>query len=421
MKRGFRFPFAARDAFGGETVLGIALAVFACSTFAAPFVPQDETRVLETVRPPSANEGARTAREFLAKLRANPTNLVMALEVAHHFIKRSRSEADPRYLGYAEAALQPWWSLNSPPAGVLIARATIRQSNHDFANALADLDLALKMEATNAQAWLTRATILQVQGRFDEAKRACLPLVRLSSELISVTCASSIASLNGEAEKSFSLLHRVLDRAADAPAEERVWALTVLAEIAERRGDFKEAEQSFRVALALNPNDPYLLSAYGDFLLDRQRAKEVIDLLRQRTRIDGLLLRLVLAEIASGGVDAEAHATILQQRFQANRQSSESVHQREESRFALHVLRKSAEALKLAQENWRVQREPADARILLEAALAERNRNAGEAVLMWLRETRLEDVRLARLASRANLELGEPIVINSSARQASSR
>jgi hypothetical protein len=44
-------------------------------------------------------------------------------------------------------------------------------------------------------------------------------------------------------------------------------------------------------------------------------------------------------------------------------------HQREQARFALYLQNEAASALHLAQENRRTQKEPADTRILLEAAI----------------------------------------------------
>ena len=57
-------------------------------------------------------------------------------------------------------------------------------------------------------------------------------------------------------------------------------------------------------------------------------------------------------------------------------------------------------ALRLARENWAEQREAADARVLLEAALAARDRVAAAPVLKWLADNNFEDVRLRPLAER---------------------
>src|SRR6185503_20195154 len=119
---------------------------------AAPFVPADPKEVLETLPVASADPFSRELRQL---------RLALARRAARRYIERARADADPRYLGYAQAALAPWWNAGAP-ASVLVLRATIRQSLHDFPSALADLSAALEIEPRNAQAWLTRATIQQV-------------------------------------------------------------------------------------------------------------------------------------------------------------------------------------------------------------------------------------------------------------------
>jgi tetratricopeptide (TPR) repeat protein len=324
------------------------------------------------------------------------------LALARTYIEKSRAESDPRYLGFAQATLNPWWNLPQPPIEVLVLRATIRQSTHDFKAALADLDLALKADPTHAQAWLTRAVILQVRGDYEAAKKACLPLFRLTSELVTVTCASSIASLNGEASKSYELLRRVYESNPSAASNERLWCLTVMAEIATRLGRAGEAESHFNEALALAQRDGYLLGAYADFLLDRERASEVINLLQNETRSDGLLLRLALAEnaVTPKPPGIQQHIASLRDRFSASRQRGDTVHRREEARFTLHLLHEPKQALRLALENWSVQCEPSDARVLLESALAAKDFQTVQPVLSWLEKNRLEDVHLSKLANQ---------------------
>lgn len=104
---------------------------------------------------------------------AGPGDLALAVHVARLCIEKARRDGDPRYLGYAEAALIPWWSTPDPPVPVLLMQATILQSTHAFEPALAALQQALHTDPDNAQAWLTQATILQVQGRYAEAAKSC--------------------------------------------------------------------------------------------------------------------------------------------------------------------------------------------------------------------------------------------------------
>ena len=65
-------------------------------------------------------------------------------------------------------------------------------------------------------------------------------------------------------------------------------------------------------------------------------------------------------------------------RFEANRGAADTGH-------ALNGLGDVPGALRLAAENYRSQREPRDARILLEAALAAKQYAAAQPALDWLR------------------------------------
>jgi Flp pilus assembly protein TadD len=367
-----------------------------------PFLPRDGGQVLETLRSTAFDPADHEIRALRAQLTANPTNLTLACQCARRCIERSRSEADPRYLGRAQAALAPWWDLSTPPVDALVLRATIKQSQHDFTNALADLALANHLAPRNAQVWLTRATILTVLGDYAGARKACLPLAQLAPGIIALTAAANVTSLNGEAERSCALLQRTLDGNTSASVDEKIWSLTVLAEALERLGHLQEAEADYKKALALGQRDPYLLGAYADLLLDQGRAKEVADLLKNENRADGLLLRLALAESAlvPRPADCDAHIAALKARFEAGHLRGDFVHQREEARFELRLLGQSGEALRLAQANWQVQHEPADLRILLESALEAHDPAAAQPVLDFMRSNRLEDVQLAKLAQQ---------------------
>jgi Tfp pilus assembly protein PilF len=207
--------------------------------------------------------------------------------------------------------------------------------------------------------------------------------------------------MNGQAEAGYERLRRVLAEQRNVAPGLRMWILTGLAEIAQRQGKSLLAEAHFKEALAVGVTDAYLRAAYADFLLDEGRPAEVLDLLKSQIRADGLLLRLTFAEQALHAAAAGEHADALKARFSASRMRGDSLHRREEARFTLHVLKQPQEALRLAQENWAVHRELWDARIYLEAALAARDPGAAGPVLDWLRENRVQDVKLASLAREA--------------------
>jgi predicted Zn-dependent protease len=363
---------------------------------AAPYVPGDDKQIVERLLYAAADAATRELRILRDQLQLQPDNLELAVRLARRYIEIGRSSADPRYAGYAQAALAPWWDMRAPPTEVLVLRATLRQHLHHFDAAVADLDAVLKAHPNAAQARLTKATVLQVQGFYDRAKAECLALRALAEELVWAACLANVGSVSGDLPASYHRLSSVLARHLEVDPDTRAWVLTMLAEMAARAGLVVEAEQRFRAAHALDGADSYLLGAYADFLLDAKRPAEVATLLKDKTRADGLLLRYALALKALNAEQLSEQIAQLRARFEASRLRGDRVHLREEARFTLQLLGDASTAFKLAEENWQVQKEPADARILAAAALAAGAEPALAQLRDWLAQTRLEDVQLSR-------------------------
>ncbi|MED5612959.1 hypothetical protein [Janthinobacterium sp. P210005] len=377
---------------------------------AAPYTPKDGSAVIEQL-PRRADATQLALRGLRQQLNDTPQDLALATSLAQRYIALARSETDPRYLGYAQAALAPWWRQAAPPVPVRLLRATILQSTHHFGPALQDLDAVIAQQPQNGQAWLTRATVLTVQGDYAQATASCARLSALTTQLVTVTCLASIASVTGRAASSERLLDLTLQRSAGAAPELDSWAATLLAEMATRRGEAALAEARYTTALARQPRDSYLLGAYADFLLDRQRPQEVVKLLKEQQRIDALLLRYALALQALPGQQTafQAAKAELAARFNAAMQRGDTVHQREQARFALFLQQDVPAALQLAQKNWAIQKEVPDMRILLEASVAARNYAAAQPVLAWIAAHGVEDVALQRLVRQLGPQDGQKL------------
>lgn len=381
---------------------------------AAPYIPAKDHQIIERLplRLGNTNE-LSPLRQMHQRLRRDPTNLQLAVELAWHYTRIGRQQADPRFLGYAQAILAPWWKKSSPPGQVLMLRATLRQSRHDYAGALKDLSQLLKRQPHHRQALLTKAVVQQVIGDYSGAMRSCSSLLWLGNQIVSSTCISSILSLTGKAEQAYQLLQETLHRHQQGNIEERQWALTQLAEISLRLGRLDDAEQYYRRALSLEHRSIYLLSSYADFLLAQHRPDQVQSLLAQETAADVLLLRLVLAEQQLGTPEFSMHAADMKARFAAARLRQSSLHAAAEARFALAIENDAQRALELARLNWQVQREPSDAQLLLEAALAADNPDTALPVLTWLERTGLQDAAInvlkTRLQHRFESSESEPV------------
>jgi predicted Zn-dependent protease len=395
-----------------KTPISLLCACLPMLAWAAPYTPKDGGAVIEQL-PRRADATQIALRGLRQQLDAAPQDLALASGLAQRYIALARSETDPRYLGYAQAALAPWWRQAAPPLPVRLLRATILQSTHHFGAALQDLDAVIAQEPANGQAWLTRATVLTVQGDYTKATAACARLSTLTTQLVTVTCLANIASVTGRAASSERLLDMTLRRSAGAAPELESWALSLLAEMATRRGETSLAETRYKTALAQQPRDSYLLGAYADFLLDQQRPQDVVKLLKDQQRIDALLLRYALALQSLPGQQTAflAAKSELAARFNAAMQRGDTVHQREQARFALFLQQDIPAALQLAQKNWAIQKEVPDMRIMLEASLAARNYATAQPVLAWIAENGVEDVALQRLVRQLGPQDGQKISV----------
>jgi hypothetical protein len=283
---------------------------------------------------------------------------------------------------------------------VRVVRAIVLQYDHRFDDALADLTAATQANPDDALAWSWMTAIHLVRADLARARDSCERLADVADDLVGAACRAQIAALSGRAAAAATSLRAALQAHGDEDPALRLWALTRLAETEERRGDAAAAERAYRDALALQRPDVYLYAAYADFLLDQNRAGEVLTLLKDQSRADVLLLRLAIAAKAARDPRADTYAREMTARFDAARARGDTSHQKEESRFALAVLGQGERALQLALANYRQQREVADARIVLEAALAARQRAAAEPVLQWMAASGVESPALQTLAVR---------------------
>jgi len=384
---------------------------------AAPHTPADDAEVVERLPGRPADPALAELRQLRAKLAAAPGDSATAAQLAQRYFELASAEGDPRYVGYAEGVLRPW-KAEDAPVEVLFMRGVLRQYRHDFDGAIQELGRALQRdpELTAGHAW--RAAIFMVQADYPAAARECAALEGRASELLATGCSAYVEATTGNARSAYRRLGNSLRAHPDSNVEMRLWVLTRLAEMAWRLDEPAAAERHFRDALSLGVTDNFLLAAYSDFLLDQGRPKEVLALLKDWTRSDTLLLRLALAARALKLPAAQPHVQALAARFEAAALHGERLHLQEEARFLLHLRNQPKAALAAAAENWKTQREPRDAEVLLEAALAARagvahhvekarmqqgidrrgEPQAAAPALRWLEETRFESGRLRRLA-----------------------
>jgi tetratricopeptide (TPR) repeat protein len=378
--------------------------------FKAPYLPQGDAEELQDV-PSSADLKVSEYRTLRAKLDAAPDDLALTLQLAEAYIDYGRQIGDAHYAGYAEAIITPWLAVQ-PSVRALVTEATILQYRHQFGEAREMLRSALKADPRNAQAWLTLATLDMVQGDYGSAAKDCAQVTSSAGFELGIACVGNLHSYTGQARQSITLLQQVEHGGAKDAGATQAWIEGLLAETAERLGDWPLAETHYLNALKLKPQDNFLLVSYADFLLDRSRPREVVALLADHAQSDTAFLRLCLAQTALHSTEASRDSWIMAARFEALALRGSDFFGREQARFALELGHDPHSALELAQRNWQLQREPWDTRLLLAAALAAREPQAAAEALEFLENTKLEDPMIEPLAQKLRMQLQWPLGAN---------
>jgi hypothetical protein len=341
-----------------------------------------------------------------ADLSREPKDLTGALRVARLAIEQGRMWSDPRLYGEAQAALAPWWSEANPPEEVRVLRAVINQALHEFPASLADLDAVLQTSPRNAQALLTRAFVRIVSGDIAGARGDCDSPPPAAGLLPTAACRARVAALSGSGMEAFNYLSRFVardsesDQAAAGDKTVRRFALVILADIAQGLGRDEDAERHFLSATAAGGPDIPLLAAMADLSLDRGQPGDVLTLLDGKGDADALVLRRAIAARRTNDLRLSEWSATLKERFAAARQAGVRAHLREEARFRLEVESDALAALPLAVENWSIQKEIADAKLLLECAVAAGKPDAARDALGFVQRVGLADQRITPLVSR---------------------
>jgi hypothetical protein len=379
-----------------KLAMGLALAATAATgAQAAPRTPTLDAEVLEKLAVRAGDATARQLAGLRAALLKAPTDGAVAAQLAEAYFDVASARGDPRYVGYAEAVVNRF--AQPLPLDLLSLRGVVRQYRHDFAGALADFAEVLQRDPTFAMAHAWRGAIFLVQADYVAAQKECTALYGLGRNNLGDACQGLTQAYNGQLEAGYTTLRKALDRLTEP--DSRLWMLTRLGEVAAWRGMATQAQAHFTAALALGRDDVYLLAAWSDFLLDAGRYKEVAQLLATWESSDSLLLRLAEAEAALQLPGADKHVRMLADRYAAARARGDTTHRAEEARFELRLRKDAATAVSLARENYAVQREPRDARVLLEAALAAKDPASSQAARDWLRSSGFEDARTRQLGS----------------------
>lgn len=367
---------------------------------AGPYVPASSDEVLETLPTKLFAKPGELAL-LRRQLAAEPNDLEMACIVARRYLQLGGESGDPRFYGYAHAALARWWDLAEPPPAVLQLRAKLHEKNHDYQQALTDLTRLLQATPEDSQAWIEVANLNRVQGKYAEAQAAIDELEKFAEPFAVLMARAPLLVVTGQAEEAGRQLAEALPFAVKNYPNTVPWIHTLEADVALALGQTERAEELLRTGLVADPTSYYLLRSYAELLLDAGRDAEVLTLAADNLNDDGVLLCAAIAARRSNAKpQAAEYRAILEGRFEAIRKRGDQPLGRFESRCALELQDDPPRALKLALSNWKQQKEVHDTIAVLAAAVAAKDKAAAEPVLAFIAEHRTQHVELTRLTKQ---------------------
>lgn len=382
------------------STFALLLALACAPAIAAPFTPSNDNDIVERLPTSAGDPSVRRVESLRKQLAARPGDSALRLEIARRYFDLAMAQGDPRYVGYASAAIGPLAKTAGSDANYWLVRGMIQQYSHDFAGALQSLAKSRELNPEGADATSWRAAIHMVRADYDAALSECTRLVPAAHPLHAQGCTAYVQASTGQLAPAYEALGKALAASGAVAPELGLWTRTRLAEMAIRLQRPAEAEAHFKEALQLGVTDQFLLGAYADFLLQQKRPAEVITLLADWERSDILLLRLALAGKALNDPKAKSWADQLRDRFTDAAKRGDRLHEQEAARFALDVEGNAKQAVDLATRNYQDQKEPRDAEILMRAALAAKQPRAASPAVSWFRTNKYEDPQLAALVEK---------------------
>jgi hypothetical protein len=381
---------SVRGYLGGALVPPLLLAALTLPVLAEePFRPNDSGLVLAA----GLSKDEQSLKVLRTASAASPKEIE---ETAKRSLERYRTLGLAGDLARARVALEELHRVAPESDTGRLLNARLLQFDHHFDQSVDLLnEVIISNRDLRHEALLVKAGVLTVQGKFNEARKTCSGLVLSGDELLSYTCVAWPTGMMSNPSPIIEELHRRLNRDPDRRADGvGRWATGILADMLDRSGHRKEAEQQLRLITTPSATE---LAQLADLLIAEGRNDEVVKLLSEHSGFDTLLLRRVIAGQRLNRKSDQTLDVELNLRMQAReRLDGGEGHARELAMYYLDVLSDSRRAWKHARRGLEFQRETIDFRIALRAARATGIPEAEHEVRRLAEATQYFDVEFRR-------------------------
>lgn len=421
-------------------ISAISFAVLSLTTInvvvAEPYIPNDDEQVLLTLNPSHNNQNGsddvvttqdileHLTPERLTKLTQQSATNVIPLITA--YIQHGKQQAKTRYIGYAQALLEPLLDRNPSDSRLLLLQAEIAEFQHRFPETIELLQQAIASSNTRrnrANAHLRLANLYTLQGQYAKAARECQFLRRLTTSVFQQSCTVVIQSRTGQLTKAQQVIeqmqtgHTAENTNTAKDPKWQAWLANTQAELAAQTSTSSiSPSQYFQQAIQHEPDDLHYRLSYVDWLLlhanNTTPAQEAERILQPAPNSIGVQIRRAYIDLLQERPTSPVAATRrenIDNFFQRAELTNDQGSLRELAYYQFFVQQHYALALTLALQNWQIQKEPLDTYLVLAAnakllaqndhkltpAQAEALAAEVKSVRQFLDQNQYEDARLA--------------------------
>lgn len=354
--------------------------------------------------------------------RAQPQNLPTALAYARAVFTLGLTEGDLRWYGSAKAALKPWWTVADLPAEAYFLRGLVKQGFHDFQEGLQDINRAIALEPARAEFWSWRFALHLLLADMSAAQKDIEEMGRLLGAEEADVYRAVLLYRTGQPLPAVAMLSRAIRSANYQDAASQDWLGFHLGEAHRVAGQPAKALAVWGQRLKASPQSHLIRLSLADLLNQQGQYREAKTIAMAATSsnapnspatlTDALLMQAVLASRGLKDPDEGRLASQLEARLQSQALRQEALIERPKLIYQIAYGRDLKAGLALSIDNWQLQKEPPDALLFVQAALALGQARAAEPVVKWAEKTGYTDPQLtpmlAQLQSHPSWTGGRP-------------
>jgi tetratricopeptide (TPR) repeat protein len=360
------------------------------------FKPQDQQVVLAaSVHAQGGRNGQLRALD--QAWRAQPTNLDASLAYARAVFTLGLTEGDLRWFGSAKAALTPWWQSADLPADGFFLRGLVKQGFHEFDAGLADINQAIAKDAQRAEFWSWRFALHLLLADMAAAQQDILEISRLFGPEEGNVYRGILLYRTGKPQPATELLSAALKAKTFQDTSSQDWIGFHLGEALRVGGQSAQALAIWQKQLKANPQSHLLRLSLAEMLNSQGNYRQAKQIATTESASDALLMQALLASRGLKESDEKRLASLIDARLKSQEMRQESLIERPKLFYLIAYGKDPAAGLALSIQNWQLQKEPPDALLFIQAALAVNQPRAAEPVLIWSEKTGYTDPELAAL------------------------